>query len=461
MSLRTRLVLGMAFVLVSLALVMIAVARSQHEFLVDQLDDRLSAARPMTIAAPPPITTANLPSPGALEDEESALSDLYLGRIAADGTLHPIIVGLIGDSPSVTADQARDATDIFTAAGANGHTTFRVLTAGIGNGEFVVLATPLTEVNEAHRRLVLTLTIAWGVVLLVLSLSLWWMIRLGLRPIKQITATADAIAGGSKRQRVELDRASTETGRLALAFNAMLDERDRAEQQLRAFVADASHELRTPLTSVRGYLDLVLEGDMPAERTSESLRRARSEAHRMGDLVEDLFLLAQLDQGRALRHEPVDLDQVVVDAASDARAMQPERRVDVHASVAGDASIVGDEFRLRQVVAALVHNALVHTAKPATITLTVRSGPDVVEIDVADDGPGLPDGFADRAFDRFSRVEHSRSRHAGGAGLGLAISRSIVEAHDGTISAQSPDGRGCTFRIRLPRRPRRVSSAPV
>ena len=459
MSLRSRLLLGTAAVLIALAVSMAVVARSQHRFLVDQLDRRLTAARPLVegppippISAPAPVDTAR---EDAARDEESLLSELYLGRLSSDGTLRPIVLGaLVDDSPNVSVTQAQRGETPFTAEGVGGSSTFRVLAVAGSNGDYTILAVPLAEVEDAQNRLTITLVIAWIVVFVVLSLTTWWMIRLGLRPINQMTETAEAIARGERGRRVGFDEPTTETGRLGHAFNTMLDARDLAEQRLRTFVADASHELRTPLTSVRGYLDLALDNDLPAERLNDSLRRARNESRRMGDLVDDLLLLAQLDQGRSLSFERVDLRDVVQDAGSDARAVQPSRQVEIddQSSTTADAVVEGDQFRLRQVVASLVHNALVHTPTHAVIRITIRVATDAVTIDVADNGPGLPPGFEVSVFDRFSRGESSRSRPAGGAGLGLAIARSIVDAHHGTITVSAAAGSGCTFSVCIPRR---------
>ncbi len=456
MSLRARLFLGMAVVLLALAVAMTVVARTQQRFLVDQLDQRLLSARPIAgagVGPVPPISPIPPgPSPDVERDDDPVLSELYLGRITESGPLQPMVVGaLVDDTPAVTAQQADDADGPFTAEGVAESSTFRVLATEIAPGEFMILAIPLDEVEDAQNRLALTLALASLVVLVVLSSTTWWMIRLGLRPINEMTKTAEALARGERGRRVEFEGLATETGRLGRAFNTMLDERDLAEQRLRMFVADASHELRTPLTSVRGYLDLAIDGELPPARLADSLRRARSESRRMGDLVEDLFLLAQLDQGRTLRQEQVDLRVVIEDAASDARAMEPTRSIEVDAAVGGDPVVEGDQHRLRQVVASLVQNALDHTPTTATITLVVRPAKDSVTIDVADDGPGLPDGLQHTVFDRFARGEQSRSRQTGGAGLGLAIARSIVEAHHGTISVDATPGSGCTFSIQLPR----------
>lgn len=454
MNLRSRLLLGSAVLLIALAVAMSLVARSQHRFLLDQLDRRLLAASPIVNGPRPPIATDTSSAPIGATDENSLLSELYLGSFDDDGTLRSIVAGaLVDGTPDVTLQQAQTSNEPFTTGAASGRTQFRVLTLQEPGGEYVVLAISLDEVEAAQSRLVLTLAIALAVVVVVLSLTTWWMVRLGLRPINQMTTTAEAIARGERGHRVQFDDTTTETGRLGRAFNTMLDERDLAEQRLRTFVADASHELRTPLTSVRGYLDLALEGDLPPQRLTESLRRARKESRRMGDLVDDLFLLAQLDEGRALEYAPVDLEVVVVDAASDARAIQPSRRIEVVNECHESGAVVqGDQYRLRQVVASLVHNALVHTPTDVVIRLTTRPSTETVLIEVADNGPGLPAGFEHSVFDRFSRGESSRTRQAGGAGLGLAIARSIVEAHHGTITVSAPTSAGCTFNILLPRR---------
>jgi two-component system OmpR family sensor kinase len=243
--------------------------------------------------------------------------------------------------------------------------------------------------------------------------------------------------------------AAPRPGRLGTAFNDMLDQRDAAEHRLRQFVADASHELRTPLTSIRGYVDLTLDGGFGEHQRDDVMRRIRAESRRMHDLVEDLLLLASLDQGRPLRTDPVDLVAVATDAASDANAMAPQRTIDVDCTRAS-AVVIGDDMRLRQVVAGLVQNAIDHTPADARITLAVCSTGDAVELSVADDGPGMSADAAARVFDRFARGDPSRSRPGGGAGLGLAIATSIVHAHGGTLTLDTSEGQGSTFTVRIP-----------
>jgi two-component system OmpR family sensor kinase len=236
----------------------------------------------------------------------------------------------------------------------------------------------------------------------------------------------------------------------------MLDERDRSDTRLRQFIADASHELRTPLTSVRGYLELYRQGAFRGkEQMDDVVRRLSAESVRMHDLVEDLFVLASLDEGRPLRQEPVDLGQLLRDAAQDAQAVQPARSLSVTTPESGP-TVIGDPGLLTQLVAILVSNALAHTptSVPVRLEATVEGSEAVVT--VSDKGPGLDAEAASHVFDRFWRGVASRSRSAGqgrsGGGLGLSIARSVTDAHHGTISLETTPGHGCTFTVRLPLR---------
>jgi two-component system OmpR family sensor kinase len=245
-------------------------------------------------------------------------------------------------------------------------------------------------------------------------------------------------------------------GRLGLALNAMLERLERAfserkasEQRLRQFLADASHELRTPLASIRGYAELFRIGAArtPAE-TDNAMRRIEEEATRMGVLVEDLLTLARLDETREPVREPLDIAQLARDAVTDARAMAPERTITI--SSPDSALVAGDVHQLRQVLANLLRNALVHTPAETAIEVTVREGSAAVAVTVRDHGPGLPPGDPERLFERFWRSQVGRERGRAGAGLGLAIVREIVVAHGGRIRARNADGGGAEFTLELP-----------
>jgi two-component system OmpR family sensor kinase len=270
-----------------------------------------------------------------------------------------------------------------------------------------------------------------------------------------MTRTAGAIAAGDLSQRVPEERPGTEAGDLGVALNGMLgrieaafDQQAASEARLRQFVADASHELRTPVATIRGYAELHRRGALERPQDlDDAMRRTEQEAIRMGSLVDDLLHLARLDQGRPLDRAPVDLVPVVHDAVRDAQAVHPDRPI--RAVADGSVVVPGDRARLHQVVANLVGNALAH-APEAAIEVRVRGERDVAVIEVVDDGPGMAEADAARAFERFYRADASRSRHQGGSGLGLSIVDATVRAHGGQVSLTSAPGAGTTVRVELP-----------
>lgn len=352
-----------------------------------------------------------------------------------------------------------------TASTGRGAIGYRAIARALPGGDSVVVAVPLTDVTSTLDRLLLIEGPVTGAVILGLGVLAWWTVRRGLRPLEEMATTAGVIAGGDLSQRVSAVSGGTEVARLGTAFNTMIAgieeafaARTASEERLRRFLADASHELRTPLTSIMGYAELFDLGvrDRPADLAS-SMRHIRGEAARMGTLVEDLFLLAQLDHERPLAREPVDLAAVVRAAVAGAAVVVPDRLVEVDAQ--GPVVVEGDEQRLRQVVDNLLTNAISHTAPGTPIGVRVAVQVDAV-LEVHDGGEGIPAEDLDRIFEPFYRSDPSRARSTGGAGLGLAIVSAIVEAHGGRIDVVV--GEGTTFRVRLPRRHGKASvSAPV
>jgi two-component system OmpR family sensor kinase len=320
-----------------------------------------------------------------------------------------------------------------------------------------VAAVPLREVDQTLSRLLLVEGLVIGGVLLALGVSAYFVVRLGLRPLDRIEVTAGKIAAGQLSRRVSPADSRTEVGRLGLALNAMLDRlesafaaRTASEERLRQFLADASHELRTPLASIRGYAELHRIGATEdAAGTDVAMRRIEEESKRMGVLVEDLLTLARLDEEPELRRQSVDLTALARDAAEDARATAPDRNISLSAP---DSAIVsGDGHQLRQVLANLTRNALVHTPAGTPIEMSVVKDEEGVTIDVRDHGQGLPAKSRENIFDRFWRSEAGRGRGKAGAGLGLAIVQGVLDAHGGQITAQNAPGGGALFSVRLPK----------
>jgi two-component system, OmpR family, sensor kinase len=319
-----------------------------------------------------------------------------------------------------------------------------------------VVAVPLGEVDDTLSRLQLVELLVIVGVLAVLGISAFFVVRLGLRPLDRMEVTAGQIAAGELSRRVSPATSRTEVGRLGLALNAMLErleqafaQRQASEDRLRQFLADASHELRTPLASIRGYAELFRMGATRDQAgTQNAMRRIEEESKRMGVLVEDLLTLARLDETPEPTRQPVDLALLAHDAVEDARATAPERPISL--SAPRSAVVSGDPHQLRQVLANLMRNALVHTAADVPIEVSVQSDDDHVTMSVRDHGPGLPDDSSGRLFDRFWRAERGRERGKAGAGLGLAIVSGVVQAHRGDLSASDAPGGGALFVVHLP-----------
>jgi two-component system OmpR family sensor kinase len=340
----------------------------------------------------------------------------------------------------------------FNLSAPNGM-AYRAQAAAVPQGT-VVTAIPLTQTDSTMSLLV---RIEVGVsiaVLLALCCVALWMVRRGLRPLDAMAKTARTIASGDLSRRIETTDAGTEAGRLGQALNAMLAEieagfaeKSESEARLRQFVADASHELRTPLTSIRGYAELLGKGAFgDEEERLRALRRVEHEAVRMAGLVDDLLLLARLDQGRPLERVPVDLRRVSRDAVGDAELADPERSVEL---VAPDpVTVAGDRDRVAQVAHNLVRNALVHTPARTPVRVEVRAEGDMGVLRVADGGPGLTPTRLGRVFDRFYRGDPARTGE--GTGLGLSIVRAIADALSGHAWAEPRPGGGTVFGVAIP-----------
>jgi two-component system, OmpR family, sensor kinase len=462
LSLRARLVLGVIVLsAVGLAIANVATYASLRSFLFDRTDTTLADSSHAVEHSvfehgrgcggpgdrPPPGV-----EPGDYAEVRSADGVVvcsWQGRAFGEAAPSPpalptdIDVSPSGESHSFNVD-AQDGGNRYRVQ-ASAEPTSR---------STIVVATSLADVDATLSRLLAIELLVTAAVLIALALLSLWVVRLGLRPLDAIGETAAAIAAGDLTRRVERAEPNTEVGRLGIALNAMLGQiessfkvREATERKLRRFVADASHELRTPLAAVRAYAELFSRG---ADRRPDDLERAMSgisrESERMSLLVEDLLLLARLDEGRPLTREVVELADVVCEAVETAGTVEPDRPFELESK---PVTVLGDRDRLRQIVDNLLANVRSHT--PPRAPVRVRVGPDNghAVIEVEDSGPGMSDEEADRVFERFYRADQSRSRSSGGVGLGLSIVAAVAEAHGGTVSAHSNGGGGATFRIEL------------
>jgi two-component system OmpR family sensor kinase len=474
----------LALSMVALTVMGIFGARLLRGYLVDRVDDQLAAAA--NVARAVPLDADRLLQAGVLP------SQYHFELQGLTGSVQEELPTKLSDTPppdfpGIPPEEARErGGEPFTASATEGNGSWRGIALPVSDSASrrdvgtLLIATSLHDVDATVHRLSIINLLVGGAVLAGLALAGYTMVRAALRPLTKIEQTAAAIAGGDLSRRVDDDDPSTEVGRLGLALNSMLEQIEtafrarqsseatarRSEEKMRRFVADASHELRTPLTSIRGFAELHRQGAVtdPAE-VSRLLGRIEDESKRMGLLVDDLLLLARLDQQRPFEHAPVDLRVLAADAVEAARATAPGR--DIHVDLpaggddegdgdAGDAGLLvaGDEPRLRQVLANLLDNALAYTPADAPITVlggrTRRDGHDVAFVEVRDRGPGLPPEQAERVFERFYRTDKARSRAHGGTGLGLSIVAAITAAHGGTVELDTTPGEGATFRVLLP-----------
>lgn len=471
MPLRVKLVAAV-LALVTAALLVISVTSTValRSYLTGRVDDQLveTVERMQTRGLPVETRLQTLlPSDFVLQWELPPSASERRTVVARDSRY---AVADLPPLPGSLAEASRLAGGPYTTEATNGEDRWRMSVTVLPDGSALTVARSMADVDSTVGRLILVEVLVGLAVLVLLSALGAMVVRRSLRPLVDIERTAGAIADGDLARRVPEPEPGdgaprTELGRLSRALNTMLAQiesafaaRTASEQRMRRFVADASHELRTPLTSIRGFAELYRQGAAqdPAAM-GDLMRRIEDEASRMGLLVEDLLLLARLDQERPLELVPLSLPALVADAVEAARASDPQRQIALETT--GEPVVHGDGARLRQVFGNLLHNALTHTPAGTPVTVRLSEEQDRAIVEVADQGPGLAPEQAGRVFERFYRLDAARGRHrggmgnepAGGSGLGLAIVAALVAAHRGTVEVDSVPGQGATFRVRLPR----------
>jgi two-component system OmpR family sensor kinase len=467
MAIKTRLIMAMA-ALLCLATVVIgmvattAVERAMTSNVDDQLNEFMRQASQ--------VTSARDVRDDAAGSEPLAFQQVAVMLAHPDGTIAVAQPAGFADDPLPLPrlpSPLPSPSEPLTVPGANNRIEYRLL---VGGDEAMALfpateetedlhlvaAMPMDQVNSVRNSLIFTMVVTVAAVLTVGIVAAWWITRRGMRPVTTMIDAAAAVADGDLDRRLPSRDHRTEIGKLATALNIMVSklvdaitQRDAQQARLRRFIADASHELRTPLAAISGYAELYETGGVPPRPSLDrAISRIRGESHRMAALVDDLLLLARLDQETPQNRSPLDLRQLSYDAVDDARAADGGHQFHVHAP--GPVIIDAAEDRLRQVVANLLGNARMHTPAGTTVEVTVLRHRNDAVLTVSDDGPGIPLVHRHRVFDRFYRADDSRSRDTGGTGLGLSIVKSIVEAHGGRVELESQLGRGTTVRVVLP-----------
>lgn len=507
MSLRTRLSLGIGIVLlVALAATDLTVRADLQSSLINRLQSTLATSSRAVVGLVSPKLLRPAPAGGGEIDNPPPQDADHDNGSAPDGLSFCDLVDLnLGSdtfvavrNPNGTAVSGKTCAAIISgtayrpqvpvhlsnlpAAGpgvtpgyfTTGSTTrggpaFRVAaeTVPLNNGKGVILtALSLASTDRTVDQLTSIELLVSGAALLIGIVLGWFLVHLDLRPLRDMERTADAIAEGELESRVPEPNPRTEVGHLATALNVMLSrieqafaERDATEAELRAsedrlrrFVADASHELRTPTAAVSAYAELFQSGAATSPGDVErAMAGIRTESERMGHLVEDLLLLARLDEGRPLEAKTVELVGLANEAIETARTVGPAWPL--HLVASGPVEVTGDPLRLRQVLDNLLSNVRSHTPPGTEVDVRVSEEDGTAVLEVTDHGPGIAPEHARRVFDRFYRADPSRARTRGGAGLGLSIVSSIVAAHHGTVEVRSVVAQGTTFIVRLPAAP--------
>ena len=468
-SLRNRLILAAVF-LASLAIIAsdFAANTALRSYLISQVDNQLFSISSGSLER---LDRAGIAPQSEFEESRSPFRVLQPIRGVPTSTSLTLLDregNLIGQVGGELAGQNFGVTGLkvsqvekyenkpFTIEGEGRNPDVRalalVLPTGMGS---VIAANSLEEVDKTLSQLRFLFFFLGLIAIFLTALVSRWIIAISLRPLDKVEETAEAIAAGDLSARLPAAKPDTEVGRLTTSLNMMLSRieqsfsvRVESENKLRRFVADASHELRTPLTAIRGFAELHRQGAVSGEeKTKELISRIEGESIRMSSLVEDLLLLARLDQARELDFEPVDLNTLIVEVVASAKAAGPNHPIELNLPPE-ELFVLGDSRRIHQVVANLLANARTHTPLGTKINVTARQTLAEVIIEVADNGPGLSKSDQERIFERFFRADPARVRNSGeGSGLGLSIVDAVMKAHGGYVSVKSELDKGATFTL--------------
>ena len=477
-SLRSRLTIGIVLLsAIGFAFAFYGTASALNGYLVGQIDNELKSV----VGG-----TAMRLDRGAViqQDTDDLNEEEHRGRRGANATPQPlqripttlsvtllsadgVIKGELGGD--LTTSQITDYLDEFDNATALKTESepftikakgpdFRAIAVVLPTtGDTLVVAQSLQAVERTKHQLIVLFLIVGLIVLLMIAVAARYVIQIGMRPLENVEKTAEQIASGDLSARLPDAKPSTEVGRLVGSLNTMLSRieesfaaRSESEGRLRRFVADASHELRTPLTAIRGFAELHRQGAVAGESdTKELIARIERESLRMSALVEDLLVLARMDQGPKMEIKPVNLSEVVTDAVESARAAGPGHLITLDAGQ--EIYALGDENRIHQVVANLLANARIHTPVGTQIKVSIKNSEKEIQVIVSDNGPGLSDENREKIFERFYRVDPSRQRTGvEGSGLGLSIVDAVMRSHGGHVSVDSKVGEGSTFTLHFP-----------
>ena len=467
-SLRNRLILA-TVVMASLAIIAsdFAANAALRTYLISQVDKGLVNISNASLTR---LEASGITPPEAsLEDSPFKIlpplggvpTTISITLLDRDGNLIGRIGGeLAGENFSITGLKLADVEKYkyrpFTIDGKGNTPDVRALAqllpTGLGS---VIVTNSLAEVDQTLNRLRFLFLTLGLIALLIIAIASRWIVAIGLRPLEAVEDTAEAIAGGDLSARLPAAKPDTEVGRLTTSLNTMLARieesfalRVESENKLRRFVADASHELRTPLTAIRGFAELHRQGAVVGEdKTKELINRIEKESIRMSSLVEDLLLLARLDQSRELTADPVDLNTLITEVVASARAAGPDHPIEVKLGES-EIFVLGDSLRIHQVIANLLANARTHTPTGTKIVITAEQGINETTVSVSDNGPGLSQADQEKIFERFYRADPARVRNSiEGSGLGLSIVDAVMSAHGGYVSVKSKLGEGSTFTL--------------